>query len=153
MSYRVKLTQDGEIEIFAETRAELDDAIEALRGRTSASTAIPVPKPKRASPKRVSGKTATRAQELMPKWLSVFRMLEASQNGVPAYEVAHQLGLPKMNSIGRASMPVRRLLSEKGLESWEDVVNKVRGRNGAIWKAGPMIGAAIRIVEGESTPG
>ena len=58
-----------------------------------------------------------------------------------------------MNGIGRATIPIRRLLSERGLPSWDDVVIKARTHDGVLWRAGPKIGEAIKIAEEASRPG
>ena len=150
MPYKLTITELS-IGITVDSRAEWPAAFEAIRPLMP--VAPDAPAPKRTTPKRANGETSARGQRLVPKWLAIFRVLAASPNGIPAQDVSHQLGLAKMNGIGRATVPIKRVLSERGLASWEDVVIKARGEDGVIWRAGPKISQAIEIVETADRPG
>ena len=155
MSYRMKFTELN-IEISVDSPAELAAAFDALRPLMSTVPAIPALRStstKRTPPKRANGETSARGQRLVPKWLGIFRMLAASPNGIPAQEVSHQLGMVKMNGIGRATVPIRRVLTEHGLPSWDEVIIKARTDDGVFWRAGPKIDEAIKIAEEANRPG
>ena len=141
-----------EVEVTADSPSEIIALLEALRLPMPRVPSTPAPR----QPKKTRGEragTSARGQRLIPLWLEVFRMLAASQNGISSQEVSDRLGLATMNAIGRATVPIRKLLLERGLTSWEEAVVKVRGEDGAMWRAGPKIGQAIEIVETANRPG
>ena len=148
-----KITVPGlKIEVTADSPTEVIALLDAFQPPMPRAPSISAPR----QPKKAKGEnagTSARGQRLIPLWLEVFRMLAASQNGISSQEVSHRLGLATMNAIGRATVPIRKVLLERGLPSWEEAVVKVRGEDGAIWRAGPKIDQAIKIAEEESRPG
>ena len=152
MPYTVKIP--GAIgEVIADSTGEVIALLDALQPPMPRAPSTPAPPKRSKEEKGENVGTSARGRRLMPMWLEIFRMLAAAQNGIPAQEVSHRLGLAKMNGLGRATVPIKRMLSERGIAPWEEVVTKARGEDGVTWRAGPKIGQAIEIVEGESRPG
>ena len=150
MPYKLTITELS-VEVSVDSPAEWPAAFNALRPLMPSAPGTPAPKS--TAQKRADKKVSSRGQKLIPKWLAIFRLLAASPNGIPAQEVSHQLGLATMNGIGRATVPIKRVLMERGLASWEDVITKARREDGVVWRAGPKLGQAIEIVETAERPG
>ena len=77
------------------------------------------------------------------------RRLAEAPDGIAPEEVSATLGCTTMNGIGRATVPIKRLLAERASLAWSDAAGKVRTREGVIWHAGPKIAQAMRVVEDE----
>ena len=155
MPYQLTITE-LRIEISVDSTEEWPTAFKALR------PLMPSAPPRPPAPSIVVGSTKAKTangvlsahgQKRVANWLEVFRMLESSPNGIPAQEVGDRLGVASMNGIGRAIFPMKRMLAEQGLSSWDDMVVKARTDEGVIWRAGPKISQAIEIVEKANRPG
>jgi len=140
MTYKIKITEDA-IEVTTDSHLEALSLVMQLRHQSQ-------PHVLGNQEARQEGKaTSMSGRRLLPKWLVVFRAIVGTDEGISSQEICSLLEITAPRGIGRASMPVRSLLSESNIE-WEDVIIRVRHSDDLImWSPGPMIGKAIEIME------
>lgn len=76
--------------------------------------------------------------------------LAKSSHGLDVEEVMDLLDIESSKAIGRKTYAIRRRLEALGL-NFDEVVERVRSGNGAIWLAGPRIKEAIAVLDGSET--
>ena len=146
MAFTVTVTEH-KLEIAVESEDDWPKALRALR-RLLAGSARPN-RPGRSGERGKEWRLSPQGRRLMPGWLAVLRRLAETPEGISADEVCHALGSATVNGIGRATLPIKRLLAERKRLAWSKVAWKVRTGEGTRWRAGPKIAEGIKVVEEE----